>query len=426
VTRFISLTPTHPPTHPHSLRSAGGESRLVVPPLGTLPIPFLFSPSALGAVQGELRVTTPAPAGSGADAPLRWAFPFSATGEAPVGGGTLQLRAEAKRPTTLPLELPLAGYAGGLGGGGGGWTVALRVLEVVSDAPPASLLGGGAEGEGEGGGGGGGGAAAGSARAAARSMEAGASLSLSEPSLAAAVQHGDGGGGEAHPAAAAAAAAALLASAATFTVRGVVAAGGGGGGGAALSVEAALAPRRPLNARVELVVGGPGGGCWRFPARVAFAPPAPEGTLLLEAPALRAAAAATVQLANHAPARARFVASLSRDTPAAFRVAGQPAGVLPASTAAAILKGTGLAGERGATAAPITVEFTPSEYGTAYGGRLVVDTRDAQWVWRLQGAVREAHAPQGVVSSIDDHLSADARRALNAAHTATARRSARK
>ena len=72
------------------------------------------------------------------------------------------------------------------------------------------------------------------------------------------------------------------------------------------------------------------------------------------------------------------------------------------------------------------MEFTPSEYGTAYGGRLVVDTRDAQWVWRLQGAVREAHAPQGVVSSIDDHLSADARRALNAAHTATARRSARK
>jgi hypothetical protein len=172
-------------------------------------------------------------------------------------------------------------------------------------------------------------------------------------------------------------------------------------------------------------VTGPGGGCWRFPARLSFSPPAPEGTLSIAAPALHTTASATVALANHAPARARFAASLSRDTPAAFRVAGAPTGALPASTAAAILKGTGLAGERGApTVAPLTVDFTPTEYGVGYGGRLVVDTADAQWVWRLAGEVREAAPPDpaGVVSNVDDHLGAAGVRALNAAHTATARR----
>jgi len=210
----------------------------------------------------------------------------------------------------------------------------------------------------------------------------------------------------------------------SFSPRGV-----GGGSSPALAVEAALAPRRPLGARCELVAAHSGGGVWRFPTRVSFAGPAPEGTLALTAPALHATAGATVLLANHAPSRARYAASLSRDTPAAFRVAaGDAVGTLPTSTAAAVLKGTGLAGERGATAAPIALEFTPTEYGTAYGGRLVVDTKDAQWVWRLVGAVAEARPPNpaAVVPSVDDHLGADARRALNAAHTATARRSGRK
>jgi len=265
-------------------------------------------------VKGELRVTTPAPAESGG-APLLWCFPFSAAGEAPPGGATVHLRADAKAPTTVALTLPLPGFAGS----GGEWTLHLRVLDVVSDGLPAALL----EAVGvEDGGGGSSAPAAGSARAAvsgaalARAAALGlsaASAHLSSEPPPPPLQHG--AACEA-PSAETAAAATLLSDCVSFSPRGV-----GGGSSPALAVEAALAPRRPLGARCELVAAHSGGGVWRFPTRVSFAGPAPEGTLALTAPALHATAGATVLLANHAPSRARYAASLSLDTPAAFRVA---------------------------------------------------------------------------------------------------------
>ena len=198
-----------------------------------------------------------------------------------------------------------------------------------------------------------------------------------------------------------------------------------------LTLEAVLRPLRPLQARAELVVrpprsssggSGSGGGAWRFPVRIVFSPPQQEGTLVIESDALGAPATATLHLANAFPRRARFVATLSHDTPTEFRVA-PGIGVLPASTAAAIARGTGL---NEATAAAISVTFTPSEYGRAWGGRLVVDTPHYQWVWKLVGRLRDAAPPVAPQSSIDDHLDASARGALKAAHTATTRRAERK
>jgi dethiobiotin synthetase len=102
-----------------ALLAPGAEGRPPVPPLGSAPLPFTFAPAALGAIRGEMRVSCPPPAGSGASAPLVWVFPFTATGEAPPGAGTIVLRADAKKAagtwaeahTLLTLPAPIAPLA---------------------------------------------------------------------------------------------------------------------------------------------------------------------------------------------------------------------------------------------------------------------------------------------------------------------------
>ena len=156
---------------------------------------------------------------------------------------------------------------------------------------------------------------------------------------------------------------------------------------------------------------------WRAPLRITIAPAPPERTLVLESPGLHMPATLTLPLANDFPVPAPFTAAFSLDTPPEFKVSPGEGGVLPSCTQADVLRGTGSAG-RGA--APLTLTFTPREYGQVYQGRLVVDTAMAQWAFRVEGRVREPAVPKGA-TTVDDHLGTKGRALLQAAHTATAR-----
>ena len=121
--------------------------------------------------------------------------------------------------------------------------------------------------------------------------------------------------------------------------------------------------------------------------------------------------------ANHLAA---FTAAFSLDTPPEFSVSPS-AGVLPSSTSAAAVRGTGSSSSSAATAAALVVSFVPREYGMVYHGRLVVDTAVAQWAWRVEGRVREPQVPSGTAARVQSHLEARESAALAAAHTATRR-----
>ena len=193
-----------------------------------------------------------------------------------------------------------------------------------------------------------------------------------------------------------------------------------GAGGAVLHVAASLTAQRPFDTRADLLLrctsAGGEGWAWKAPLRVTIAPAPTQQTLVLESPALHTPVTLTLALANDYPTPAHFTAAFSLDTPPEFRVAPS-AGVLPSSTAADAVRGTGSSTP---VAARLAVTFTPREYGQVYLGRLVVDSAVAQWAYRVEGRVRAPVVPAGAVR-VQDHLSSREQAALTAAHTATRR-----
>lgn len=319
------------------LGSGGVEATAVVPARGTLSIPLSFVPPAMMAVRAQLSVTA---AVATAGPPLVWVFPLALFGEARAAKEPVVIRGVARRTATFSFDVPLPGLSPSAAG---------TPLTVALVPVPHSA-----------------------ATGAAAQQQQHTSTIVSGLGQTASATTVESLGGTRFVVQGAAddlavtdghrlddAAAAELSRALTVTPSRTVF----GAPSEPLRVTAQLHAMRPLTCAAELVIasrsegGGGGSGRWRVPLRIAIVASPPDDELVVAA-AIGATGRVSFSLTNPYPVAADFTATFSLDSAAELRIS--PArGTLPASSAAAVARGTG---SDAPTATTLTVLFTPKDY----------------------------------------------------------------
>jgi hypothetical protein len=193
--------------------------------------------------------------------------------------------------------------------------------------------------------------------------------------------------------------------------------------GEPIEVDLKVACLKPLHARAELVISRKvGGGSWRFPIKISVTEAPPDGEIHVSSP-LNQASTVTFHQKNGVPRASNFKAYFTLVSPSEFRVS--PAtGVLPSSTAALYAIGTGQEAEANAHAVvPITITFTPREYGHEYIGTLLVESDEMLWKYIIKGTLPRYVPPATAgMKGIDNILDPKAMAALKASRDIAAQR----
>ena len=193
--------------------------------------------------------------------------------------------------------------------------------------------------------------------------------------------------------------------------------------GEPIEVDLKVACLKPLHAKAELVISRKiGGGSWRFPVKISVAEAPPDGEIHVSSP-LNQPSTVTFNQKNGVPRASNFKAYFTLVSPSEFRVS--PAtGVLPSSTAALYAIGTGQEAEANAHAVvPITITFTPREYGHEYVGTLLVESDEMLWKYTVKGTLPRYVPPATAgMKGIDNILDPKAMAALKASRDIAAQR----
>ena len=318
-TPFISLL----------LGSGGVEASAVVPARGTLSIPLSFVPPAMMFARAQLSVTAASVSGA---APLVWVFPLELYGEARTMKEPITIRGVARRTATFTFDVPLHGLSPNAAGS------ALTVT-LVPTSHSAAVTGAAAQQQ---------------TSTLVSGLGPTASITTVESLGGTRFVHGEDHASEGHTLHDAAA---ELSRALTVTPARPVF----GAPSEPLRVTAQLHAMRPLTCTAELVIAsrndGTGGGRWRVPLRISIVASPPDDELVVVA-AIGTTGRVSFSLTNPFPSPAPFKASFSLDSSAELRIS--PArGTLPASSAAAVARGTG---SDAPTSTTLTVLFTPKDY----------------------------------------------------------------
>ena len=113
--------------------------------------------------------------------------------------------------------------------------------------------------------------------------------------------------------------------------------------------------------------------------------------------------AVSFKLSNVFEADAAFIAYFTPESPAVFSVR-PPAGILSSA---------------GSDGQLFTVGYSPTEYGKALKGTLLITTDEMQWVYEVRGAHPHYEAPRVTMATVDSKQSKEARAAaarLRASH----------
>jgi len=158
--------------------------------------------------------------------------------------------------------------------------------------------------------------------------------------------------------------------------------------GEPLKYQFSFEPMRPFSTSLKLYVVRSSGGRWPFEIRLDATEPDCDDAITVEAP-LKQTGAVTFKLVNRSESYAPFQAFFSSDSALTLAVT-PPSGLLaPAS--------------KGGT--PLTVSYSPKEYGARARGRLVVLTEETQWSFDVFGTKPRDRVPTGK-STIDTKQSA--------------------
>jgi hypothetical protein len=161
-------------------------------------------------------------------------------------------------------------------------------------------------------------------------------------------------------------------------------------------------PLRPLRSTVALVVNKASGGRWRYELALEAGEAEADDVISIEA-AIGKTSAVSFKLSNVFEADAAFIAYFTPESPAVFSVR-PPAGILSSA---------------GSDGQLFTVGYSPTEYGKALKGTLLITTDEMQWVYEVRGAHPHYEAPRVTMATVDSKQSKEARAAaarLRASH----------
>ena len=382
------------------LGTNGTSASSIIAARSTVPIPFAFVPPALLLARAEIRITVNLPETRDGMrvSPLVWVFPIRCIGEAKLGK-EIQLRGAARRTATVNFSVPLPGLS--LRSSGAPLTVTLTPIshdfhDVIARGGSTLLSGLGTS-------------------ASTVTIQSKGNTTL----LGGEGRSTSGGGGGGVYSDIEAVSLDELSRAVTIVPARLVF----GAPGENLQLAAQIHAMRPLAVTAELTISRADGigGRWRVPIRIVIVAAPPDDELIVLAN-MHTTGSHSFSLTNPFPHSAPFTASFSLETPVELSISPS-SGVLPASSAAAVARGTG---SDAPTSSTLTVYFHPKDYSQQVKGLLTVQTDEFQWTFRVIGRIPDALPPDSnhISSTIDDHLSQRSRDALRASKT-TAKRAQR-
>ena len=136
-------------------------------------------------------------------------------------------------------------------------------------------------------------------------------------------------------------------------------------------------PLRPFKTQVEFIIYKTSGGRWKFNAIFEALEPEMDDIITIQSP-LHKTSSVSFKLTNHMKAFAEFTAHFTADSAAEFVVHPKQ----------------GLLEPYGKEGTNFIVSFTPTEYGKAKIGKLVIQTEEMQWTYEIRGSHPQYKIPQ--------------------------------
>lgn len=128
-------------------------------------------------------------------------------------------------------------------------------------------------------------------------------------------------------------------------------------------------PLRPFKAQTELCIYKSSGGRWKFNVIFEALEPEVDDVIIIQSP-LHKTSSVSFKLTNHMKTFADFHAYFTSDSAAEFQVHPK----------------SGLLEPYGKEGTNFIVSFTPTEYGKAKIGRLIIQTEEMQWTYEIRGS----------------------------------------
>lgn len=160
-------------------------------------------------------------------------------------------------------------------------------------------------------------------------------------------------------------------------------------------------PLRPFKTSTEFVIYKSTGGRWKFNVVFEALEPEVDDVIVIQSP-LHKTSSVSFKLNNHMKCQAEFTAFFTPDSAPEFVV-------YPKS---------GLLEPYGKEGTNFIVSFTPTEYGKAKVGRMVIQTEEMQWTYEIRGSHPQYKIPEVGGGRIANRLSKDVVRALKAKQAA--------
>lgn len=154
-------------------------------------------------------------------------------------------------------------------------------------------------------------------------------------------------------------------------------------------------PLRPFKTSTEFVVYKSSGGRWKFNVVFEALEPEVDDVIVIQSP-LHKTSSVSFKLNNHLKSYAEFTAFFTADSAPEFVV-------YPKS---------GLLEPYGKEGTNFIVSFTPTEYGKAKIGRMVIQTEEMQWTYEIRGSHPQYRIPEVGGGRIANKLSKDVVRTM--------------
>jgi hypothetical protein len=147
-------------------------------------------------------------------------------------------------------------------------------------------------------------------------------------------------------------------------------------------------PLRPYKTATEFVVYKSTGGRWKFNVIFDALEPEVDDVITIQSP-LHRTTSVSFKLNNHLKSYAEFQAFFTPDSAAEFSVHPK----------------TGLLEPYGKDGTNFIVSFTPTEYGKAKIGKMVIQTEEMQWTYEIRGSHPHYKIPEVAGGRIANKLS---------------------
>lgn len=158
-------------------------------------------------------------------------------------------------------------------------------------------------------------------------------------------------------------------------------------------------PLRPFKSNIEFVIYKSTGGRWKFNVVFESLEPEVDDVIVIQSP-LHKTSSVSFKLNNHLKSFAEFTAFFTADSAAEFVVYPK----------------NGLLEPYGKEGTNFIVSFTPTEYGKAKIGRMVIQTEEMQWTYEIRGSHPQYRIPEVGGGRIANRLSKDVVKTIKAKH----------